>query len=85
MHIRIEDPSITMYTIVGFVLGCIVSGVVLIVMALMDNTVHDEEYVIKMYDYPILAKVPDLLDSGNKKYGYYYKKSSVKGDEQDGK
>lgn len=71
-------PSITMYTIVGFILGALLSVAVLIVTALMDNTVHDDEYVIKTYQYPILAKIPDLLDSGTKKYGYYYKKDSNK-------
>ena len=65
-------PSITVYTVVGFILGAILAVAVLIVSALMDNTVHDEEYVIKTYDYPILAKVPNLLDGGAKKYGYYY-------------
>jgi len=40
-------PSITMFTIVGFLLGAILSVVVMIVMVLMDNTVHDDEYVIK--------------------------------------
>lgn len=72
-------PSITMYTLVGFVLGAIISVIVLIVMALLDNTVHDEDYVIKTYNYPILAKVPDLLDAGTKKYGYYYKRQPGKG------
>jgi hypothetical protein len=38
----------------------------------MDNTIHDEEYVINTYGLPILAKVPNLMDSGSKKYGYYY-------------
>ncbi len=66
-------PSITQYTIIGFLLGAIVSLAFLVVLALMDNTIHDEEYVINTYDYPILAKVPDLLDSGTKRYGYYYK------------
>lgn len=65
-------PSITMYTFVGFVVGALLAVLVLIIAALMDNTVHDEEYVIKTYNYPILAKVPNLLGTGTKKYGYYY-------------
>lgn len=69
-------PSITMYTIVGFLLGAIISIVVMIIMVLLDNTIHDEEYVIKTYNYPILAKIPDLLDAGTRKYGYYYKEKS---------
>jgi capsular polysaccharide biosynthesis protein len=72
-------PSISMYTAVGFVVGALLSVAFLIVTVLMDNTVHDEEYVIKMYDYPILAKVPDLLDAGEKRYGYYYKYASKQG------
>ncbi len=69
-------PSIAMFTVVGFIFGVLISVVSIIITALMDNTVHDEEYVIKTYDYPILAKIPDLLDSGTKKYGYYYKKDN---------
>ena len=33
------------------------------------------EYITNVYDYPILAKVPNLMDSGSKKYDYYYKRS----------
>ncbi len=66
-------PSIATYTAVGFLLGALLSVVLLVIMALLDNTVHDEEYVIQTYGYPILAKVPDLLESGNRKYGYYYR------------
>lgn len=82
-------PSISMFTVVGFIVGAILSIVVLIIMALMDNTVHDEEYVIKTYGYPILARVPNLLNSGTKKYGYYYKnyykKHSTYGGENNGR
>lgn len=67
-------PSITTYAAIGFILGILISGIVLIVLALLDDTIHDEEYVLKTYDYPILGKVPDLLDTGNKSYGYYSQK-----------
>lgn len=71
-------PSITRYTAVGLVLGVLFALVALTVMALLDGTVHDEEYVLRVYDYPILGKVPDLLDSGNKSYGYYARKDQRK-------
>ena len=76
-------PSITVFTVVGFIIGAILAVAVLIISALMDNTVHDEEYVIKTYDYPILAKVPNLLDGGTKKYGYYYSYKKHDGSEKD--
>ena len=65
-------PSITMFTVVGFALGVILAVLSLIVSALMDNTIHDEEHVTKTYDYPILAKIHNLEEGGTKKYGYYY-------------
>lgn len=68
-------PSITAFTVVGFVVGALLAIVVLVLIALMDNTIHDDEYIINTYNYPILAKVPNLLDAGTKKYGYYYSKN----------
>lgn len=67
-------PSITRYTAIGFVLGVLLSATVLVVIALIDDTIYDEEYVLRTYNYPILGKIPDLLDTGNKSYGHYYRK-----------
>ncbi|MBQ9779582.1 MAG: hypothetical protein IJW00_01425 [Clostridia bacterium] len=75
-------PSVAMYTVVGFALGAILSVLVLIISALMDNTIHDEEHVTKTYGYPILAKIPNLLDGGTKKYGYYYSRYQKDSDKQ---
>lgn len=72
------SPSITKYTAVGMILGVLVSVIFLIVLALLDDTVHDEEYILNNYRYPILAKVPDLLDVGAKNYSSYYSQNSRK-------
>ena len=69
-------PSITKYTAVALILGVLLSVGVLVVFALLDDTIHDEDYVLQNYDCPILAKVPNLLDSGNRRYGYYYQSSN---------
>jgi capsular polysaccharide biosynthesis protein len=69
------SPSITKYTAVGLLIGVLASVSVLVVFALLDDVIHDEEYVLTTYNYPILAKIPDLNSSGSdKKYGYYYSK-----------
>ncbi len=66
-------PSITKYTAVGLILGILVSVGALVIVALRDDTFHDEDYILNNYEYPILGKVPDLSNPGNKKrYGYYY-------------
>lgn len=69
------SPSITKHVVIGGVLGGLISLAVLIVMAVMDDTIHDEEYILNNYDYPILAKVPDLHIADSKGYAYYKKSS----------
>ena len=72
------SPSITKYTAIGFVLGTAVSVLMLVLLAVLDDTVHDEDYVLQNYDYPILAKVPDLLNSTSKSsYRYYYRSKNT--------
>ena len=68
-------PSRTGYTIIGLVLGVLVSVIALVISAMMDDTVHDEEYILQSYEYPILAKIPDLMNTGGKRYSYYQSKT----------
>ncbi|MBO5870514.1 MAG: hypothetical protein J6Q89_07180 [Clostridia bacterium] len=72
------SPSATKFTVVGFVLGALLSALILVVFALLDDTVHDDDYILQNYNYPILAKVPYLLggDDGST-YGYYVKRPKV--------
>lgn len=76
------SPSITKYTAVGLFIGAFLAVAVLAVFAMLDDTIHDEEYVLTTYNYPILAKIPDLINSGSDKkygkYGYYYSRYSYK-------
>ncbi len=69
-------PSITKYTAVAMVLGGIFIVIVIGVATIMDDTIHDEEYILQSYNYPILAKIPNLLHSGSSKYSYYYSQKS---------
>lgn len=64
-------PNITLYTAISLFIGALLAIMSLVVAALLDDTIHDEEYVLNTYDYPILGKVPDLLNTGNKSYAYY--------------
>ncbi len=69
-------PSVSKYTAVGFIIGVVLSLIVLVVIAMMDDTIHDEEYILNTYNYPILAKIPDLVNSGNETYEYYYQSNN---------
>lgn len=73
------SPSITKNTALGLVLGFVGSCAVLAVLAILDDTIRDEDVILQNYDMPILAKIPDLnVDEGGKKYGYFgsYKSKS---------
>lgn len=73
------EPSITKYTATGLILGALISCLIISLFAIMDDKIHDEEYIRQTYDYPILGKIPDLLENGKKHYGYYYRKNSNQG------
>ena len=73
VNLKKVAPSITGYTVVGMLVGAIISVLVLIVIDMRDDTIRSEEYILQNYDYPILAKIPDLTNVDSKSYGYYYK------------
>lgn len=74
VNLQKVSPSITKYTMLGLFVGVFVSVLAIALLAILDDTIHDEEYVLRNYNYPILAKVPDLVNSGAKPYGYYYQR-----------
>ena len=44
------SPSITKYTAIGFILGVLLSALILAIMTSLDDTVYNEEYILKTYD-----------------------------------
>ncbi len=69
-------PSITKYTAIGLLLGLLISCGIIALRQLLDEQIHDEDYLTQSYGLPILAMVPDLTVSGKQKskysYGSYY-------------
>lgn len=75
-------PNVARYTAVGLAIGLAIAAAAVVVLALLDNRIHDEEYVIRTYNYPILGKIPDLQDvSGKTSGGYTQKRRSAGGHE----
>lgn len=67
-----SSPNIAKTTMIGLLLGFVISCAVIVVLEIMDNTVHDEDYLIEKYELPILAAVPDMNSKKkSKSYGYY--------------
>ncbi len=65
-------PSISGYTVVAMMIGAVIAALVIVAVDMMDGTVRSEEYILQNYEYPILAKIPDLTSTDSKSYGYYY-------------
>lgn len=76
VNLKKVSPSIAGFTAIGMLAGIVLSVLVLVLLELLDDTIRDEEYILQNYDYPILAKIPDLLSSDSKPYEYYYHKQS---------
>ena len=71
MSYKITPSKILPCVAVGVILGVFISALILVVVALMADAIHDEESLFRTYDYPILGKVPNLLDVGTVSYGNY--------------
>lgn len=53
----------TKNTIIGFALGFVLSCGLIIALELMDDLIHDSDYLVQTYEIPVLAVIPDLLSN----------------------
>ncbi len=68
-----SSPSVTRYTMIGALLGFVISVGVIVVLELMDTLIHGEDYLITNYkNIPILASIPDMDIVGSSSKGGYY-------------
>ena len=76
---RPSSPSYTMNTLMGFLLGFVLSAGLVFLMELFDVTVRTEEDISQVCHHPILAAVPDMsAPSKGGYYGYGNKKNTGK-------
>ena len=68
------SPSYRSYTILGLAIGVLLSAAVVVILDIVDNSVHSEEYLEDTYgDMPLLAVIPDTENARSSGYykGYY--------------
>ena len=71
-----SSPNTAKNAVLGALLGVVLSCGLIIVMDLMDDQIHDVDYLTNTYsDIPVLAVIPDLL-SKNKSSYYYYRRET---------
>ena len=79
------SPNIRKYTVVGLLLGLLLSGGVIALIEILDNRIHSESYLLENFkDIPLLTVVPDMLGHQSRK-GYYYYNYYKKDDSSKGK
>lgn len=76
------SPSLSKNTMLGAMLGFVLSCGVFTVLYLLDDVVHNEDYVRVTFDLPLLAVVPDLTEKNSKSNYYYYRDGSKGGKEE---
>lgn len=66
------SPIVSRYTILGLLIGLVISCAAITVYEVLDNRIHSESYLLENYaNISLLTVVPDLLDDRSRK-GYYY-------------
>ncbi len=67
-----DSPSTTKNVLLGAVIGFVLACGIVVVQELIDDKIHDSDYLMQAFDLPVLAVIPDLLNAPrNSKY--YYK------------
>ena len=61
--VKKASPSISRNTMLGVLLGMMLSCGVIVVLELLDEQIHDSDYLIQTYEIPVLAVIPDLLST----------------------
>lgn len=65
-----SSPNYSQNTILGLVIGFILSVLIIAIREIFDITIRTEEDMIKCCEYPLLSSVPDMISKT--KGGYYY-------------
>ena len=65
------SPSLKTYTVIGLLLGLLISCGAVAVIEILDDKIRTEDYLLENYpDIPLLTVIPDLLDDQADRKGY---------------
>ena len=59
-----SSPSTMRNTLVGFLLGCVIDGCIVVYLLLNDRNIRTEEEMKQIFDYPIISLIPDMNAGG---------------------
>ena len=59
-----SSPSTMRNTLIGFLLGCVIDGCIVVYLLLNDRNIRTEEEMKQIFDYPIIGLIPDMNAGG---------------------
>lgn len=62
-------PSYFKYAAIGMLMGVLLVSAIVVILELLDDVIHDEDFLVKTYQAPLLGTIPNL-NVKSKKYGY---------------
>lgn len=65
------SPNVSLYTMLGLLTGIALACGVIILLEMMDDQIHDEDFLNQSYDIPVLASIPNLKSNHGGSYGKY--------------
>jgi capsular polysaccharide biosynthesis protein len=78
------SPNKMKNTVLGFAVGVMLAALVVVAFAIADGSVHDDDFVLKTYKYPTLAKIPSLSSDSSSSAKYYKEHSGASAGAKEG-
>ena len=66
------SPNLSLYAVLGFLIGLIGSFAIFYILAYKDTTIKDKESVLEIINAPFFGEIPSFNSAKKGKYGYGY-------------
>lgn len=76
---NISYPSYNKLTAIGCVIGAGITFMVIVLLVLFNSYIEDEEDITKLFDAPVIGKIPDfnIYDESKEKKGFFARKGGA--------
>lgn len=61
-------PNVSKEAMAAFLIGVLATAALVVLFAVLDDTIRGEDYIVRTYDLPVLAIIPDFDDKNHSRY-----------------
>ncbi len=65
------SPNVPTNVVIGMLLGFVAVCAVIIIMELLDDKIHDTDFLTQTFELPVLAVIPDLMQTHSETSAYH--------------